>query len=256
MKNRSLQACAFACVFSFAVSCADDDRTIVPPPSDDGSIAGYLQLVSPYPCDEPQPRFETDRYHWQLVPGGRRPAEVRWILLGTEAFGGYEATAEYIRNNPDDDNWSQWTPYVPPALGVTCEPPLMTHGEYVFAVHARDENKVASPLEFGRNMQRVTVSDNPWPYADFDVIEVVVDGPAFMVCWTLGNTACPLRPYEYRYAWNPFDEDDWSPWIAATLPRECSVPRKLFFGSHVFLLEIRDATGSGNVAATVYPFVR
>ncbi len=226
-------------------------------------------------------------FHWTArdfvtsVVEIQEPDSVRWIVAPTAKFGGdWNRTLEYIRDNPDADEWSDWRYYRAPGdSGKFWTSPPLDFGRYYFAIQAKDEAGAVSPVfDLDWNLRRITVGPR-------------VTGPILTVLNTyIGTirTASPNTPpiildlpagvplvFEfwgdavsyggvvsaYRYGWDILDLNDSGQWEIDYTPfvgeRAKSPSRSFFFGSHSIFIEVIDNSGFKSrveVRVNVVPF--
>ena len=228
-------------------ACTDAD---IPLGNETPPVVGYVEMLTPRACGAPLEQSRNDVYAWHKLDGADAPAEVRWILLSTEAFGSYDATAVHIRENPADPNWSAWTTYAASSRSMSWTSPEMDHGEYVFAVHGRDAAGVSSDdFTFDRNMLRVVVNgDEHGPVVTVYAFNsdhplepsqplVVPAGETFL-CWSGDASAYCGEVVSYRHSWAP--TTDWVPYDGS---RVCSPRIIVSEPLTLFELDVRDAQG-------------
>jgi len=203
-------------------------------------------------------------YAWQTFEGSTDPAEVRFVLLSTEPFGGYLQTLDYLRTVPNAPEWSPWMPYLPPDVGTSWTSPEMDFGDYIFAVQGRDALGETELLVEPRNVARIEIQareTGPLLTVTGDLInpiitsvtttpltEVTVGGGTLVsFCWTADASFYGGVVDGYRYQWDmtdPDDEDQWDTgFIPFPTPSVCSTPEEFFAGDHLFHVEVVDNAG-------------
>jgi hypothetical protein len=228
----------------------------------------FLEITIPVPTGlNPALLPPIVRYEWQTLAGSPDPIEVRWILISTQPFGeDWDATLDYIRNNPNAPEWAPWTAYNPPDVGTSWVTPPTDFGPYVFAVQGRDANgNTGEDFTLDRNARRILVGSRTTgplltvtgDHLDFPIITNVVaaspriitvpGGTALEFCWTADASAYGGVVQSYRYGWDiidPNDDEQWEiDWTPFVDPGECSPTRVFFFGSHAFFIEVVDNFG-------------
>lgn len=237
-----------------AVAAADErsDKSL--------SIRITLPLPRGYDPAVVPPIFHVD---W----AAEKTKSIRWIIVSTRDFGGsWEMAEEYIRNNPDAPEWSEWERYKPnKGEGTSYYPPPLWLGGYVFAVQARNSHGDLTDFDLEANMVRLLVpSDVRGPV--FKVFNryvgtmitasnytppTMIDIPSGVpMSFTLWATAEPYGAIVsgYRYGWDVIDPDDDSQWPMAFVPFATEVvevpPRSFSAGAHTFCAETIDCWGS------------
>ncbi len=191
---------------------------------------------------------------------------VRWILVSTAAFGdSWLATEEYIRNNADAPEWSEWTKYKPNKdEGEAYYPPPQDFGPYVFAVQAMSPPGDVTDIVRGVNMARLLVSQrttgpvlkviNRYIGAMITAVTTtppwIIDIPSGVpMAFSLTADASSYGAIVsgYRWGWDLIDPDDDSEWPMAFTPFVSDVadvpPRTYFAGSHSVHIEVIDNWG-------------
>jgi hypothetical protein len=211
----------------------------------------------------------------------QEPDSVRWIVVATLKFErDWDRTLEYIRENPDAEEWSSWHYYQAAGdSGKFWTTPPLDFGEYYFAVQVMDEAGAVSPVfDLDRNVRRFRVSPRS-------------TGPIFTVRNKyIGavTTSSPNTPptildlpsgvgmefnFEadassyggtvvgYRYGWDILDLNDPGQWDVDFTPFISDVaktPRRtFFFGTHSFFVEVIDNSGFKSrveVRVNIVPF--
>ena len=195
----------------------------------------------------------------------QEPDWVRFILKPTIGPG-YETTEDYIRNNPDDEDWSDWQWYRAQGdTGKVWTTPAMPFGPYVFAVQVRDEAGAVSPVfDLRRNMRRIQVSSKSTgpiltvsnefigilrtasPNAPLSIVDLPAGVP-LQFCFRGDASSYGGTVSGYRYGWDILDLNDPDAWATSLTPfvgtEACSDERQFFFGSHTFYVEIIDNSG-------------
>jgi hypothetical protein len=210
------------------------------------------------------------------------PDSVRSIFLDVLDFSlDFNQATRYIRDNQHAPEWTDWIAYDHPGDSGRfwhAEDPL-GFGTYLFAVQVKDEAGAINPvLDPSRNMRRIRVSgrttgpvltvDNRFmpkiitsttntPTASIDIFADI----SMQFSFTAEASGYGGTVTGYRYGWNVKDvndDDEWeisfTPFVASTM---LSPPRKFFFGTHVFLVEVIDNSGfksRATVAVNVVPF--
>jgi len=85
------------------------------------------------------------------------PVASRWILLGVDTTGGtYDLALDYIRNNPDAPEWTDWKDYT--LVRYYINPDSLAAGPHVFAVQVRDEaGAISESIDLNRNARKLMV---------------------------------------------------------------------------------------------------
>jgi hypothetical protein len=194
------------------------------------------------------------------------PDSVRWILHPAEG-GDYNGAIEWIRNNVDSDEWSDWHDYKARGdSGKFWTTPPTDFGPYVFAVQAMDEAGAVTPVfDETYNVRRILVSKRTTgpqlsvtnQYLGSIVTAVVatpvtiIDLPAGVPVhfrWTASAEEYGGTVVGYRYGWDIADladPDDWDvDWTPFTATSAVSKPATYYFGVHTFTIEVIDNSGS------------
>ncbi len=212
------------------------------------------------------------------------PDSVRHILVPLNKFNDahdrWVAALDYIRENPDAEEWSEWEWYSAPGdSGRFWTSRALDWGSYYFAAQAVDEAGAVSPVfDLDWNLRRILVGPR-------------TSGPILTVCnQFIGcqRTASPNTPptiidlpagvamtFEfwadaesygglvsgYRYGWDILDLNDDEQWEIDYTPfvgeRAQSPPRTFFFGTHSFFIEVIDNSGFKSrveVRVNIVPF--
>ena len=191
---------------------------------------------------------------------------VRWIIVDTERFGGsWTLTEEYIQNNPDAPEWSDWVRYkADKEQGTMYESPPMDYGAYVFSVQAQSPRHDQTDLVLGVNMVRLHVSQRVTgpifkvfnryigtfvtssPSTPTRVIDIPSGVPMSFVL-TASAEAYGAIVSGYRYGWDVTDPDDDSAWPMGFVPFVSDVaevpPQSFSSGAHTFCTEVIDCWG-------------
>jgi hypothetical protein len=213
-------------------------------------------------------------FHWIAadyiddITSKQEPESVRWIMVPRfEDDVDWQLTLQYIRQNSDAPEWSEWQDYwTPSGTGYSLTLDSLDFGGYLFAVQARDEAGAVTPVfDERRNVRRLMISRR---YA----------GPKIKLCSDVLNTCwestslrwgsvdlpanTPLtftleldddRPgspagstFEYCYGWDigvdPYDPTcaEWIKYPGRPVP----VPvQSWHFGSHTFYVVARNDMG-------------
>jgi hypothetical protein len=212
----------------------------------------------------------------------QEPDSVRWILLNTLQFeSDWAAARDYIRDNPDAPEWSDWHYYNPRAdsgRSWTTEPPL-AFGDYLFAAQALDEAGAVTPVfDLFRNLRRVFVTEvtgGPVVRVQYrymkDILASTANAPATIIEVPSGlpigfSFSADASSYGgtlmgYRYGWDILDLSDPEQWEISLTPfvgdRAVSPTRTFYFGTHTFFLEVLDNNGlltRVTIVVNVIPF--
>jgi hypothetical protein len=194
------------------------------------------------------------------------PDSVRYILVAVDGSD-YEEGMDYIRENPNAPEWSEWKNYrARNDSGKFWTTPPTDFGTYVFAVQAKDEAGAVTPVfDPKENVRRVRVSPRS-SGPNFDVFNefvgtirtsvvnsptVFVDMPAGIpLSFSLSASAASYGGLVagYRYGWDIADLNDPDQWEIDYTPftsNEARTPhRTFFFGSHIFNAEVIDNSGA------------
>jgi hypothetical protein len=227
-------------------------------------------------------------FHWTAkdfvtsVTEIQEPDSVRWIIAPTANFNDdWDQTLEYIRENPDAKEWSDWRYYGAPGDSGkfwTTSPPLAV-GRYYFAIQAKDEAGAVSPVfDLDWNLRRIAVGPRVTgpllrltnlyiglvQTASPDTPPVIIDLPSGvpMVFEFWGDASSYGGVVAgYRYGWDIVDLNDDDQWEVDFTPfvgeRAKSPSRTFFFGTHSFFLELLDNSGYKSrveVRVNVVPF--
>ncbi len=211
------------------------------------------------------------------------PDSVRWILLSTELFeGSWGNTIQYIRENPDAEEWYPWKSYSAPGdSGKFWTTPALDFGPWVFAIQVKDEAGAISPVfDESRNVRRLLVSQRSTgptlivfnkfigtmitssPNTPLTIIDLPAKVPMTF------EFRADARSYGgvvsgYRYGWDIQDlsdpsqwDVDWTPFVTDNNSAE-SIPRTFEFDSHTFHVEVIDNSGYTSrvgVRVNIVPF--
>jgi hypothetical protein len=182
-------------------------------------------------------------------------------------------TIEWIRELPvDAPEWGEWHWYgAPEDSGKTWTTPPKDLGLYMFAIRAMDEAGAVTPVfDEDYNLRRVNVSNKKTgpqltvqnlymgtvvtnicnhPLSILDIFA----GIPLNFSWYADATDYGGTVVGYRYGWDITDLDDPEQWevpftpfpphAVTELPRASSAPRPLYYGTHVFTIEVQDNSG-------------
>jgi hypothetical protein len=203
-------------------------------------------------------------YEWQTAAGSTDPDYVRWILVSVAQFDNdWSEAMDYIRTNPDAEEWYPWVAYDPSSEESTSwTTPPVDFGRYLFAVHGKDaDGTVDEEFVLERNVRRILVgprTSGPIVRLTSDFMDPVLSAspttpPTVVVlpagtpasfCWTGDASAYGGVVRSYRYGWDILDLADDSQWDVGYTPsdgsEECSAPRIFFFGTHTFYVDVVD----------------
>ncbi len=215
------------------------------------------------------------RFSWEATDyvddflSSQEPDSVRWILLDVELFNdSYSAALQYIRQNPDAEEWHPWQYYkAPDDTGKFWMTPPLDLGPYMFAVQVKDEAGAVSPVfDEERNVRRIVVSKrsrgplltvrNQYIGALLSQLATttftIVDLPAGVPVWFEWEATADSYGgivAGYRYGWDIVDlskDDqwaiDWTPFVRTTAQ---SSPEEgiYYYGTHTFHVEVIDNSG-------------
>ncbi|UCH83080.1 MAG: hypothetical protein JSW50_11480 [Candidatus Latescibacterota bacterium] len=196
----------------------------------------------------------------------QRTKSVRWILINAADFNdSWLEAEEYIRNNPDAPEWSEWTRYKPKKdQGDAYYPPPQDFGRYVFAVQAKSPPGDTTDIIRGVNMARLLVSQRttgpvlkvinryigPMITAVTTAPPWIIDIPSNVpMVFSLTADASAYGAYVngYRWGWDLIDPDDESEWPMAFTPFVSDVaeipPSSFMAGTHTVYIEVIDTWG-------------
>jgi hypothetical protein len=211
------------------------------------------------------------------------PDSVRTILVSTKLFqDSWTETVDYIRENPDAPEWSDWRYYKAPAdSGRFWTSPPLEYGPYIFAVQVKDEAGAINPVfDEDRNVRRILVSQRSTgptltvfnkyigtmrtssPNTPLTIIDLPAKVPMSFEWWA------DARSYGgvvsgYRYGWDIQDLNDPEQWDVSYTPfvtdnNSAESPARTFeFDSHTFHIEVVDNSGYTSrigVRVNVVPF--
>jgi len=206
-------------------------------------------------------------YRWETAAGSSDPDSVRWIVVLRDESDTWEQAEDYIRNNPDAPEWSDWHYYrAPDDSGKFWVTPPMDFGYYVFAVHGKDaDGNVGTVFDLTSNMRRMLVSTRttgptltvtsaslPHPIESARINTPVTrieltEGTPVQFCFTADASSYGGIVRGYRYGWDLTDPEDdtqwdidWTPFVG---PLACSPVKTFFFGVHTFYVEALDNSG-------------
>lgn len=213
----------------------------------------------------------------------QEPDSVRTILVSTALFGdSWSETVEYVRNNMDAPEWSDWKYYKAPGdSGRVWTSPPLEYGPYIFAVQVKDEAGAVNPVfDEDRNVRRILVSQrsngpvltvfNKYigtmrtssPDAPLQIIDLPAKVPmTFRFCADAKSYGGVVSGY--RYGWDIQDLNDPEQWDISYTPfvsdDDCadSPPRTFEFDSHTFHVEVIDNSGYTSrigVRVNIVPF--
>jgi hypothetical protein len=212
----------------------------------------------------------------------QEPESVRTILVSTRGFAAdFDKTTQYIRENPDAPEWTDWKYYKAPGdTGKFWHPenPL-AFGTYVFAVQVKDEAGAVNPVfDVDRNMRRIRVSHLPTGpqltvtnrflgslvTSSPSTSPAILDIPAGMpmtFSWKADASSYGGYVVAYRYGWDILDLNDDEQWPGDITPFTGlwarSQPRTFEFGTHTFHVEVVDNSGlksRASVSVNMIPF--
>jgi hypothetical protein len=213
------------------------------------------------------------------IDSKQEPDSIRTILVDIAPYDyRFDSTLEYIRENPDAPEWTEWRNYRAPLdQGKSWTTPPLVAGAYLFAAQAKDEAGAVTPVfDERRNVRRVLIPSDRWG----PIITLCND---YYPCFRSGTYVPPLsiiewpdgKPisftlelsevtagatFQYRYGWNvdlPSWDDEWIsyPGEVVTLPVED--PGGGFSGTHTFSVEAINDGGFKtrlNVEVNFIPF--
>lgn len=211
------------------------------------------------------------------------PDSVRWILLNTKRFDeSWSATLDYIRDNPNAEEWSDWLYYRTPGdSGKFFTTGALEFGQYMFAVQVKDEaGAISAVFDPNRNVRRIRVSArNTGPLLNVSnkyigtIISAVPNTPPVIIDIP-ANIPMEFRfsadasgyggvASGYRYGWDIQDlndpaqwEIDYTPFVRTCTDRKipcAETPSRAWqFDTHTFYIETVDNSGyASRVAITV-----
>ncbi len=212
------------------------------------------------------------------------PDSVRHILAPLANFDTapdrWAAALDYIRQNQDADEWSDWKWYsAPEDSGRFWTSPPLDWGSYLFAAQAMDEAGAISPVfDLAQNLRRILVgprSSGPIltvinqfigtirtasPNTPPAIIDLPAGVPMFFEFEADASSYGGLVS-GYRYGWDILDLNDDEQWEIDFTPfvgdRAQSPPRTFFFGTHSFFIEVVDNSGFKSrveVRVNIVPF--
>ncbi|UCG52273.1 MAG: hypothetical protein JSW58_01580, partial [Candidatus Latescibacterota bacterium] len=210
------------------------------------------------------------------------PAAVRWILLSTVPFGESSDDAlQYIRDNPDAPEWSEWRDYdAPDGSGTSWATPPLDFGTYVFAVQVVDEAGAVSPVfDWARNVRPILVTESGWPLLTVfnkyigTIMTTGVDGPPciidipalvpmeFLLSADASRYGGTISGYRYGWDIDDLNEDSqwdigWTPFIGEDNTAR-TPPRAFAFDSHTLHIEVIDNSGfksRAGIRVNIVPF--
>ena len=209
------------------------------------------------------------------------PDSVRHILVPTAQFNNqWDATLQYIRENPDAEEWSDWQYYrAPDDSGKFWTSRPLDFGRYYFAAQAKDEAGAVSPVfDLAKNVRRVLVGPRQagpiltvlnryigvLRTASPETPPTIIDlpaGVAMMFEFEGDASSYGGLVSGYRYGWDILDLNDDEQWEIDFTPfigdRAKSPPRTFFFGTHSFFIEVVDNSGFKSrieVRVNIVPF--
>jgi hypothetical protein len=196
----------------------------------------------------------------------QEPDAVRWILHPA-AGGNFQDAIEWVRNNVDSPEWSDWADYRAPGdSGKFWTTPPTSFGNYVFAIQAKDEAGAVTPVFDERyNVRRILVSrrttgpqltvTNQFVGSIVTAVATtpitIVDLPAGVPVqfrWSATAEEYGGTVIGYRYGWDIADltdPDQWDvDWTPFSTTSAVSLPKEYYFGVHTFTIEVIDNSGS------------
>ena len=209
------------------------------------------------------------------------PDSVRWILVSVEDFNDdYLQALRYIRQNPQADEWSDWSYYAQPNdSGTFWTTPPLDFGAYMFAVQAKDEAGAVTPVfDEEQNVRRVIISRRTTGPKlvlrnnFIGVLQTTVESVSFTIIdlpagidleffWQATAKSYGGVVAGYRYGWDvvDFSRDeqwavDWTPFVGT---EASSPPQAYYFGTHTFHVEVIDNSGFKsriNIKTNFIPF--
>ena len=225
-------------------------------------------------------------FHWtaQDFVGDRDetqdPHSVRSIFLEMQRFGGnIQDALEFIRDNPDADEWTDWINYDAPGdSGRFWRPPeAVPFAGFIFAVQVRDEVGAVSPVfDIDRNVRIVRIQDRITGPALIlrnkflgevktsttntpAVTLNIAGGVPLIFEWTADASSYGGVVHSYRYGWDIDDLGDPDAWDVKETPfvgsHAASQQRTFFFGTHTFHVEVADNSGAKSRALIVVNIV-
>jgi len=210
------------------------------------------------------------------------PDAVRSIMVNTARFGGRTDLAmDYIRDNPDAEEWTKWYHYNAPGdsgrFWRSSQP--LAFGSYMFAVQVKDEVGAISPVfDPSRNMRLVRVDSRitgPSLFVSSRFLGQVStsttntpvtsmwvpSGVPVSFRWSADASSYGGVVHSYRYGWDIEDLNSDSDWDVTDTPfiggYATSPPRTFYFGTHTFHVEVKDNAGAKSrvpIAVNVVPF--
>ena len=193
------------------------------------------------------------------------PDSVQWALVRVPDGKTFEQTIAYLRTPAAEKEWYPWVWYrAPQDSGKFWTTPVVEHGNYVYAMRAKDEAGAVTPvLDENRNIRRVqvgTLSSGPLMSVTNDYIGVIrttscttpttiLDSPAgvpleFKIRASAVHYGGTITGY--RYGWDIADLNDPEQWEIDVTPflSVATVPgRTFFFGTHTLTMEVMDNSG-------------
>jgi hypothetical protein len=264
---------AFTRSHTFFIRAVDEEGARSPEPAYRSFTASTLSptvfISKPPPSGlNASPISPITTFLWQASDpdgaGGRpqEPDSVRWIIIKTDRFGGdWDATLDYIRQNPGADEWSDWRFYGAPGdSGKFWTTPPLDRGSFYFAIQAMDEAGAVTPVfDHGTNLRRVYTGRDGTPIltvynpymgtvrtASRATPPTILDLPSGLEITFEFSATAEFYGGEivgYRCSWNlidPDDDDEWTPFIGETAI--CS-SGPFFFGTHSVFIEVIDNSG-------------
>ncbi len=194
------------------------------------------------------------------------PDSVRWILHPVEDSE-YGEAIDWIRQNPQAPEWSDWHYYRAPLdSGKFWTTRPVDFGSYVFAIQAKDEAGAVTPVfDEVYNVRRLLVSKRTTgPLLSVSnefmgsvvtkvvsIAPIIMDLPAGVPMafrWSANADDYGGIVSGYRYGWDIADltddhqwEVDYTPFTAESA---MSPAKRFFFGVHTFTVEVQDNSGA------------
>jgi hypothetical protein len=211
------------------------------------------------------------------------PDSARWILLSTKRFDeSWAATLDYIRDNPNAEEWSDWRYYRAAGdSGKFFTTAALEFGPYMFAVQVKDEaGAISAVFDQSRNVRRILVSQrSTGPVLNVSnkyigtiitssptTPPAIIDIPANIPMefkFSADASGYGGVASGYRYGWDIQDLSDPSQWQIDYTPfiKFCTdrkvpctetEPRAWQFDTHTFYIEVIDNSGyTSRIAITV-----